>query len=78
MQAPAAPCRASAAAARSGGPPRWIDELELVAPWSGVTWVSEPHRRKATASYRDQSSSPAICQKTGGVLPKLASSHLPK
>ena len=32
--------RASAAAARNCGPPRSIDELELVAPWFGVTWVS--------------------------------------
>ena len=37
---PSSAWRASAAAARTCGPPRWIDELELVAPWSGVTLVS--------------------------------------
>ena len=67
-------CRASAAAARSCGPPRSIEELEVVAPWSGVTWVSS--RTAESWPISRSSSSPAICSMPV-VLP-CPSSHLPK
>ena len=66
--------RASAAAARSCGPPRSIDELEVVAPWSGVTWVSS--RTALSWPMSRSSSSPAICSMPV-VLP-WPSSHFPK
>src|SRR5215204_5583231 len=53
--------RASAAAARSAGAPRWIDELELVAPWFGVTLVSM--RTALTWLISRSSSSAAICNR---------------
>ena len=53
--------RASAAAARSCGPPRWIDELEVVAPWFGVTLVSSWTHLSWLMSR--SSSSPAICRR---------------
>ena len=67
-------CLASAAAARSCGPPRSIEELEVVAPWFGVTWVSS--RTAESWPMSRSSSSPAICSMPV-VLP-CPSSHLPK